>query len=80
MLSIGVIELALTTAIAFVALGCYVKRVRGTRWLVAATGCLALASVLTPADLASTLIIAIALFACFYCGTKQRLSSTAPAA
>jgi Sec-independent protein secretion pathway component TatC len=80
MFSVGPIELGLTVAIAFMALGCFLKRVRGTRWLVASAGCLALASVLTPADIASTVIIAIACFGCFYCGTKQRMSNVAPAA
>jgi Sec-independent protein secretion pathway component TatC len=80
MFAVGVIELAVTVAIAIVALGCYVKRLHGTRWVVALAGCFALASVLSPADLVSTLIVAVALMACFWCGTNQRMSNVAPTA
>jgi Sec-independent protein secretion pathway component TatC len=80
MFSVGTIELGLSVAVAVMALGCFLFRVRGTRWLVASAGCLALASVLTPADVASTVIVAIACFTCFYFGTKQKVSNMAPAA
>jgi hypothetical protein len=72
MFAIGVIELTVTLAVALAALGCHVLRLRGRRWVAAAAICLALASVLTPADLASTLIVAAACLACYFGGTRQR--------
>jgi hypothetical protein len=80
MFSVGPIELGMTVLVAVITLGCFVFRVPGTRWLVASAGCLSLATVLTPADIASTVLVAIACFTCFYCGTKQKVSNVAPAA
>ena len=78
MFAIGVLELVVALGVALAAMGCYLMRLRGTRWVAAAAGCLALASVLTPADLASTLIIAAVCLACFYGGMRQRQSTCAP--
>lgn len=75
MFSVSPIELIVTIVVALMALGCFMIRARNTRWLVAFAGCLALASVLTPADIASTVIVAIACFTCFICGTKQKVSN-----
>ena len=72
MFSIGVLELVLTLVFAVVAFGLYFRGVSAARWLFALAGCFALASVLTPADIASTLLFAIAFFGSFYLGTKHK--------
>jgi hypothetical protein len=71
MFSLGVLELLLTVAIAIPAGVFFLRGIPGTRWLVAATACFAAASVLTPADIATTLLFGVAFLGCFYCGTKQ---------
>jgi len=72
MFSIGVLEVLLTSAIAIsAALFCW-RGIPGARWLVAATACFAAASVLTPADIATTLLFGVAFVSSFYLGTKQR--------
>jgi hypothetical protein len=71
MFSLGVLELLLTVAIAMAAAVFCLRGIPGTRWLVAATACFAAASVLTPADVATTLLFGVAFLGCFYCGTKQ---------
>jgi len=72
MFGIGTLELTVTLFVALAGLGCYLMRLRGAHWAAAAAGCLALASVLTPADLVSTLIVAAACMACYFRRTRQR--------
>ena len=79
MFSVSPIELALTVLVSLMALGCHVRQMSGARWLIASAGCLALASVLSPADPASTVAVATACFICFYWGTRQKTSGAATA-
>lgn len=78
MFLIGVLEVALCVLLAVAAVAFRLLRLAQARWLTALTICVAVASCLTPADLVSTVIVAAALFGCFYAGTKFPTASLNP--
>lgn len=80
MFSISALELVLVIVLAASALAAYLRRLAVTRWMVAAAVCFALASLLTPADIASTLLIGTVFLACFAVGTIQRSPRPSPSA
>jgi Sec-independent protein secretion pathway component TatC len=78
MFSIGVFEILLTALLGAGALGLHFCGIAASRWLTAAMGCFALASLLTPADIASTLLFGIAFFVCFGFGARQGTRQASP--
>ncbi len=78
MLSVpGVFEL-LTIAVVLVS-AVVVLSFRGyapARWLIAASACLAVAAIFTPADLVSQLLLSVPLFVMLVLGSRMRLFDT----
>ncbi len=70
--SVSATEVLLIVAFAISAWVLFLRRSRYTVWLTAAAICCALASVTTPADLASTILLSVVFFGCFFVGTKYR--------
>jgi multisubunit Na+/H+ antiporter MnhG subunit len=66
--SIGLLELAAVTVVAVFAITAFLRRDDRYRWLVAATVCAALGSLLTPADIGSMLVMSCVLIGVFTMG------------
>lgn len=71
----GVALVALLVAAVVVHLLCKGRRNWPHRWLLAITACVGLATIMTPADIASTLILATAFLAFFAFGASGRPAS-----
>ncbi|HBE71456.1 MAG TPA: hypothetical protein DDW52_25195 [Planctomycetaceae bacterium] len=70
-IGIGFLELAVAVVTSFTAFYIYRSRRPNYRWGLVGLGCLALAAILTPADVASTLVFASAFAAVYFVGTKH---------
>ena len=74
--SIGMLEVVLTVTMAIPAILLFGRHYSLAKWFAVATACSLIASMLTPADVASTLPFGVALFFCYFVGTKQRRSNS----
>lgn len=54
------------------------RQIAAGRWLIPLAGCFTLAALLTPADLATTLVVTLAMTGCFFWGTRQRIVRSSP--
>lgn len=77
---VGFFELMLAVPILVVAIALAIRGWPSARWWFAAGGSVAVAMVLTPADLFSTLLFAAILLAMFGIGVRSGSRSTSPAA
>ena len=73
--AIGFLELAAVLAVGGVAVTAWIAGSPHRRWAVVAFGCLLLATLLSPADLFSMLVMAVTLLAVYFAGTYHRADS-----
>ena len=64
-------DLFLILPLAIISTALFMKRDVRLRWSLAILGCAVLAALLTPADLYSTLIVALGLVVAYYFGTQH---------
>ena len=70
-LGIGYLELAAILVCAVVASVMYIARMSQGSWYLVVLGCVMLASVVTPGDFFSMLIMAVAFLAVYFVGTRH---------
>lgn len=73
---IGYLELATILICTAAASAMYITRMPQRSWSLVVLGCVILASGLTPADLFSMLILAVAFLVVYILGTRQPLKRT----
>ncbi|MGI9473966.1 MAG: hypothetical protein ACR2NZ_20650 [Rubripirellula sp.] len=74
MLSISPLELIAVFGIAIPALILFWIRDPRWRWFASLAACIGVAAVLTPADIVSTLILSVVLFATFLAGRRSAVA------
>ncbi len=70
-LELGLFELAATLFLGLISIACYVGGSRHFRWSLTTFACVALASILTPADMFSMMLLALAFLAVYFAGTRH---------
>ncbi len=68
---IGYLELATILICTFSASAMYITRMPQRSWAIVVLGCVTLASVLTPADLFSMLVMAVAFLGVYIVGSRH---------